>query len=81
VKIDNSDLIQNYADVAACQIGGVYAYRGEKDKAFEWLERARRQRDSGLITVRGDPIYENLHRDARWDALLRTMGLADDQLK
>ena len=76
-----ADLIQNYADVAACQIGGVYAYRGEKDQAFEWLERARRQRDSGLMTIRGDPIYENLHGDPRWDALLRTMGLADDQLK
>src|SRR5262245_55062543 len=76
-----ADLIQNYADVAACQIGGVYAYHGEKDQAFEWLERARRQRDSGLMTVRGDPIYENLHGDPRWDALLRTIGLADDQLK
>ncbi|HEU0276182.1 MAG TPA: hypothetical protein VFQ83_16775, partial [Candidatus Udaeobacter sp.] len=76
-----ADLIQNYADTAACQIGGVYAYRGEKDQAFEWLERARRQRDSGLITIRGDPLYENLHGDPRWDALLRTMGLADDQLK
>ena len=42
-------LIQSYADTAACQIGEVYAYRGEKDRAFEWLERARRQRDSGLI--------------------------------
>jgi Flp pilus assembly protein TadD len=76
-----ADLIQNYADVAACQIGGVYAYRGEKDQAFDWLERARRQRDSGLITIRGDPIYGNLHGDPRWDALLRTMSLADDQLK
>ena len=75
-----ADLIQNYA-IAACQIGGVYAYREEKDQAFEWLERARRQRDSGLMTIRGDPIYENLHGDPRWDALLRTMGLADDQLK
>ena len=74
-------LIQNYADVAACQIGAVYAWRGEKDRAFEWLERARRQRDSGLVGLRSDPVYENLHSDPRWDAFLRTMGLADDQLK
>jgi tetratricopeptide (TPR) repeat protein len=76
-----ADLIQNYADVAAYQIGGVYAYRAEKDQAFEWLERARRQRDSGLASIRGDPLYENLHEDPRWDTFLRTMGLADDQLK
>ena len=41
-------LIESSADTAAYQIAEVYAYRGEKDRAFEWLERARRQRDSGL---------------------------------
>jgi len=76
-----ADLIKNYADTAACQIGEVYAYRGEKDRAFEWLERARRQRDSGLMSVMSEPFYENLHGDPRWNAFLRTMGLADDQLK
>lgn len=69
-----ADLIRNYADTAAFQIGGAYAYRGEKDQAFEWLERARRHRDSGLVSVRSNPLYENLHGDPRWDALLRTMG-------
>ena len=66
---------------AACQIGAVYAYRGEKDRAFEWLERARRQRDSGLVALRSEPVYDNLHRDPRWNAFLHKMGLADDQLK
>ena len=74
-------LIQSYADTAACQIGEAYAYRGEKDHAFEWLERARRQRDSGLMSLRSEPFYENLHGDPRWNAFLRTMGLADEQLK
>jgi TolB-like protein/cytochrome c-type biogenesis protein CcmH/NrfG len=74
-------LVQSYADTAACQIGEVYAYRGEKDHAFEWLERARRQRDSGLAALRSEPFYENLHGDPRWSAFLRTMGLADDQVK
>src|SRR5262249_27058797 len=74
-------LIKDYDDTAACQIGEVYAYRGEKDHAFEWLERARRQRDSGLMNIRSEPFYENLHDDPRWNAFLRTMGLADDQLK
>jgi len=76
-----ADLVQNYADTAACQIGGVYAYRGEKDQAFDWLERARRQHDGGLMSIRSEPFYENLHGDPRWDAFLRKIGLADDQLK
>ena len=67
--------------LAAFQIAQAYAYRDEKDKAFEWLERARRQRDPGLGDLIRDPLLENLHRDPRWNAFLRTMGLGDDQLK
>ena len=63
------------------QLAEVYAYRGEKDRAFEWLERAHRQRDPGLASLRIDPFLANLQGDPRWNAFLRTMGLADDQLK
>jgi hypothetical protein len=74
-------LIERYADTAAYQIAQVYAYREEKDRAFEWLERARRQRDSGLVGTRSDPFLGHLEGDPRWSAFLREMGLADDQLK
>lgn len=69
------------ADTAAYQIAEVHAYRGEKDQAFEWLERARQQRDPGLVSTRTDVLLVNLRGDPRWNAFLRTMGLADDQLK
>jgi TolB-like protein/Flp pilus assembly protein TadD len=74
-------LVEGSADTAAYQIAEVYAYRGENDRAFEWLERARRQRDPGLGTLRSDPFLANLQGDPRWIAFVRTMGLADDQLK
>ena len=76
-----NELIKNEAELAAYQIAEAYAYRGDKDKAFEWLERARRQRDPGLADLRKDPLLENLHSDPRWNVFLHTMGLADDQLK
>jgi TolB-like protein/Flp pilus assembly protein TadD len=76
-----TSLIDTTADTAAYQIAEVYAYRGEKDRAFEWLERARQQRDPGLLSLRIDPFLANLHGDSRWIAFVRTMGLADDQLK
>jgi len=76
-----NELIKNEAELAAFQIAEAYAYRGDKDRAFEWLERARRQRDPGLGNLRKDPLLENLYGDARWNAFLHTMGLADDQLK
>jgi adenylate cyclase len=69
------------ADTAAYQIAEVHAYRGEKDQAFEWLERALRQRDPGLQSTKIDPLLVNLHRDPRWQTFLHTMGMGDDQLK
>jgi adenylate cyclase len=74
-------LIKNDADTAAYQIAEVYAYRGDKNRAFEWLERARQQHDPGLGGLQADPLLENLHADSRWNAFLRTMGLTDDQSK
>jgi tetratricopeptide (TPR) repeat protein len=74
-------LIESNADTAAYQIAEVYAYRGDKDKAFEWLQRAREQRDSGLVSIRRDPLLVNLYDDARWNPFLHSVGLADDQLK
>jgi adenylate cyclase len=85
-KISEADtalakLTKDFPETAAYQIAEVHAYRGDKDKAFEWLERARRQHDGGLPSLRKDPLLTNLYDDPRWNAFLRTMGLADDQLK
>jgi serine/threonine-protein kinase len=74
-------LTEGFADTAAYLIAEVYAYRGDKDRAFEWLERARRQRDGSLGFMRCDPFLANLREDPRWNSFLHTMGLAEDQLK
>jgi len=76
-----AQLTKDFAETAAYQIAEVHAYRGDKDKAFEWLERARQQRDPGLAGLHKDPLLTNLHDDPRWNAFLHTMGLANDQLK
>ena len=55
-------------------IARVYAWRGEKDQAFEWLERAYVQRDPGLTWVEIDPRSRSLRGDARFSALLRKMN-------
>ena len=40
-----AELIAKYQADFACQIAEVYAFRGEADRASEWLERAYTQRD------------------------------------
>lgn len=76
-----AELTDKFGETAAYQIAEAYGYRNDKDHAFEWLERARRQRDAGLPSLRADTLLNNLHDDPRWDVLLRNIGLADDQLK
>ena len=69
--------IAKHAASSAYQIAEAYAWRGDKDKAFEWLERAYRQRDGGLSNVKVDPTIENLRRDPRFKAFLRKMNLPE----
>ncbi len=74
-------LLKDDSDVGAFQIAEVYSGRGDKDKAFAWLERARRQQDGGLAYFPHDPLLDPLRSDPRWAAFQRSMGWADDQLK
>jgi serine/threonine-protein kinase len=66
------------AHVATYQIAEVYAWRGERDQAFEWLERCYREHDSGLLLMAFDPLLRDLHADPRWKALLEKMRLPVD---
>jgi tetratricopeptide (TPR) repeat protein len=50
------------------------AYRGNVDLAFEWLERAYAQRNSGLAEIKHRPLLSNLHADSRWPLFLKKMG-------
>jgi TolB-like protein len=69
--------IAKNAQDAAYQIAEVFAWRGEKDRAFEWLERAYSQRDAGLVTIKADLLLKSLHNDPRFDALLRKLKLPE----
>lgn len=70
-----AELKQKYTDIAAFQVAQAYAFRGELDGAFKWLERAYVQRDGALLSVRYDPFLKNLHRDPRFAAFLMKMNL------
>jgi serine/threonine protein kinase/Tfp pilus assembly protein PilF len=54
----------------------VYAALGETDRAFEWLDRACRDRTGWLATwVNGDPRLDALRADPRMSGVLRRVGL------
>ena len=53
----------------------LYGQLGEKDKAFEWLEKAYDQRADGLAFLKVDPWYDPLRSDPRFTDLMRRVGL------
>ncbi len=70
-------LIREAARIWPFGIATVFAYRGEKNDAFEWLEKAYAARDYDLQEfLLGDPLLISLHNDPRWAALLSKMHLS-----
>ncbi len=67
-------LIASSAGSDAYQIAEVYAWRGEKDLAFEWLQRAYRQEDGGLAFTKMDLQLDSLRSDPRYAAFLKKLN-------
>jgi len=70
-----ADLVANGRDQLAYQIAEVYAVRGEKDKAFEWLQIAFDNHDTGTLSVLVDPLMRGLREDPRYKNFLVKLGL------
>jgi len=68
-------LIDGFGWTAAYQVAEVHAYRGDVEKAFEWLERAFAQRDPGVMFTATDRFLRPLQTDPRWQPFLQRMGL------
>jgi TolB-like protein/tetratricopeptide (TPR) repeat protein len=70
-------LIEKWADTQAFYVAQNYAYRGDHDLALQWLERAYRQKDSGLTEIVGEPLFKGLADDPRFRAFLQKMNLPE----
>ena len=68
-------LTSRYADLNAYGIARVFAQQAKTDSAFEWLERAYRQRDVGLTMLRVDHLLRGLRDDPRFGDLVAKMKL------
>jgi eukaryotic-like serine/threonine-protein kinase len=70
-----AEFINEYRTPAGFQIAELYAYRGESDNAFEWLERAFKQRDGGFAAMKGNPLLRSIEKDSRYAAFMKKILL------
>jgi hypothetical protein len=61
-------------------IAYVYAFCGDADKAFEWLDKAAMYQDPGIAEIVTENLFDKIHSDPRWLPFLRKLGYAPDQL-
>jgi tetratricopeptide (TPR) repeat protein len=73
-------LIAKFEKDAPYNIAHVYAFRGNADKAFEWLDKAVQYQDPGLSDILVDNLFDKIHSDPRWLPFLRKIGVAPEQL-
>lgn len=73
-------LIEQNAEGAAFNIAYICAFRGETDRAFEWLGKAENYKDPGLMEVVVHPLFANIYSDPRWLPFLESIGMSPEQL-
>ena len=61
----------------AIVVAETYAYRGETDRAFDWLTRSCERREPDCASMKLDPLLKNLRTDPRYKALLRKLKLPE----
>jgi len=61
--------------VSAVDIAAIYASLGDADNALMWLDRALEQRAATLGFVAQNPIFDSLHRDPRFAAVVKRIGI------
>ena len=72
------DFIEKFQNEWNYLLAELYAYRGEKDKAFMWLESAYKKNDGWLVFLKGDPLLKNLRNDDRYKTFMKKMNLTLD---
>jgi tetratricopeptide (TPR) repeat protein len=70
------EMIRGAGRIAPGLIAEVYAYEGDLDQAFAWLDRAMQARDPTAVTIYEAPMdLTALHADPRFAEFCRKIGL------
>lgn len=63
--------------VSPFEIAENYGYMGDRDHAFEWLEKAYAGRSGRMEYIKTDEAFDAFHSDPRYISLLRRMGMPE----
>lgn len=73
-----SEFLTKFSDTDPSNVADLYAFRGNYDKSFEWLNKAVAIKDPVLIEALTYPSFKPMYTDPRWDAIIDAMNLPKD---
>lgn len=74
------EIISQHGGQLSYYVAMIKAFQGDADGAFDWLEKTRQAGDHELPNVINEPLFANLHSDARWLPFLATIQKSPEQL-
>ncbi len=72
------EFIEKYSKSDPANTADLYAFRGNYDASFIWLNRALEIKDPVLIEALSYPAFKPMHNDARWNVFINKLGLPKD---
>jgi len=75
--LDETEKAWTPGSASSTYIAAIHGRLGEKDAAFEWLEKALRDRVGLLVHFKSHPLFDDLHGDPRFEALVKRIGIPD----
>lgn len=74
-RLELSEKDYEQGDGSAFEVAKIHARLGDKDRAFEWLEKSFAAHEDGLVNLKIEPAFDGLSSDPRFQDLLRRVGL------
>ncbi len=73
--LDDQQRLANASYVSPYNFAIIYTGLGDKDRAFEFLEKGYEQRTQLIYRIKSRPMFDSLRSDPRYAELLRKMNL------
>ena len=75
-----AELIKKHEKRWSDAVAWVLAFRGEADRAFDWMAKVVAYHNAVVANFPNDPFLRNLHNDPRWLPFLQKLGKTPEQL-
>lgn len=73
-----AEFLEKYGDTDPANVADLYAFRGNYDQSFLWLNKAYEAKDPVLVEALTYPSFKPMHSDPRWSAFIQKIGLPED---